>query len=147
MFMSSISALLRPLVSLLIVSAWLACPLVGESQITPQAAQEQDSRRASSSPLYPPQGVTVEFQGKAASISWVPISIDRLARYEVYRWNGKGEESWQKIGSTDKPEFLDKKSSKNARYKVVAVDRAGRKSDLSQSKVSVVIDSDKSSQH
>jgi fibronectin type 3 domain-containing protein len=139
--------MLAVLASFLTLSAWLACPLVSDCQTTPQAAQEQDSRRASSSPLYPPQGVIVEFQGKVASISWEPILVDRIAKYEVYRWNGKGEVHWEKIGSTDKPKFLDKKGGKDARYKVVAVDRAGNKSDLSQSKMSVVLHSHTSSQH
>jgi len=145
--MDSIRALSTLLAPFLTLSVWLACPLVSGGQTTPQAAPEQDSRRASSSPLYPPQGVIVEIQGKAASISWEPILVDRIAKYEVYRWNGKGEVHWKKIGSTDKPEFLDRKGGKNARYKVVAVDRAGNKSDLSQSKMSVVVDSEKSSQH
>lgn len=129
------------LVILANLSACLWLPRVCVAQVVPRA-QEQDSRVASSSPLYPPQGVTVEFRCKIASITWQPILLDRLANYEVYRWNGDGQEHWEKIGETEKPEFVDKKPvSKKAKYKVTAVDRAGNKSALSQSKMSVVVDS------
>jgi hypothetical protein len=111
-------------------------------------AQEQDSRMARLSPLYPPQGVVVEFRGKVAHVSWQPILLDRLADYEVYRWNGKGEEHWEEIGTTVKPEFVDKRSpGKSSRYKVVAIDRSGKKSALSQSPVSVVVDPKTRTQH
>ena len=86
--------------------------------------------------------MTVQFRGKVAFVSWRPILLDRLANYEVYRWNGAGEQHWEKLGSAEKPEFVDKNPpDKKARYKVVAVDRDGNRSALSQSKVSAVADS------
>jgi fibronectin type 3 domain-containing protein len=121
---------------LLLLCAALCC-----GQRAP-GVQEQDSRAAKASPVYPPQDVTVQFQGKVAIVSWRPILLDSLSRYEVYRWDGNKDEQWEKIGTTEQPKFTDNRPArKKARYKVVAVDRYGTKSLLSQSKASVVVNS------
>ena len=105
-------------------------------------AQEQDARRALSSPMLPPQDVKVQFQKKQAVVTWQPVLLDRFANYEVYRWNGKGGEHWEKIGTATTAKFLDAKPpGKNALYKVVVVDRYGTKSPLSMSDASVVVGS------
>jgi hypothetical protein len=106
----------------------------------PAGAQEQSAQMAYLSPLFPPNGVTVQFRGKRATVTWKPIHLDRLSNYEIYRWSGLGEQHWEKIGSTAAAEFVDKKApSKNSRYKVVAVDRYGNRSSLAQSEVSAVV--------
>jgi hypothetical protein len=130
---------------LIVLTAWdmqFIPPFVvlQEGQIA--RGQEQDSRLAYLSPLYPPQKVTVRFHGKVASVSWQSILLDRLAKYKVYRRNDDQDGHWEMIGSTTKPSFDDiAHPSKRARYKVVAVDRQGQRSSLSQCKVSVVVDS------
>jgi hypothetical protein len=134
-FVNDLRSLCAPVV------IWL---LLFAVQVVVPRAQELDARAARSSPMYPPQDVTVEFRGKTAIVSWRPILDDRLANYEVYRCNGNTskEEHCEKVGTTEKAEFLDKNAaSKKVRYKVVAVDKYGNKSMLSQGKISKVVDS------
>ncbi len=106
----------------------------------PARPDSLDARAALRALLYPPQNVTVKFGKEGAIVDWEPIRIDRMSDYEVYRWSGKGKEKWEKAGKSAHPPFIDPKvRDKRTRYKVVALDRYGNRSELNQSETSRVL--------